>query len=142
VVRHRTHFPHTMASETDQALHAAGDAATADAMTVSGVESDIVATSSSSNVATEKTANKDMPVLTDYWKKSLVTEADRFTYHFAGWLPGGLESFIPDLEFPTIDNTTVICFESHLIVGLSLPPSKFLISILNFLMCELVRAGP
>jgi hypothetical protein len=36
-----------------------------------------------------------------------------------------------------VDNTTIVYFESHLIVGLGLPPSKFL-SILNFLRCELV----
>jgi hypothetical protein len=55
------------------------------------------------------------------------------------WLPGRVESSISDLEFPTVDNTTVVCFESHLIAGLGLPPSKFLISILNFLKCELVH---
>jgi hypothetical protein len=42
-----------------------------------------------------------------------VTEADHSAYHAASWLPGGLESFIADLEFPTIDNTIVVCFESQ-----------------------------
>jgi hypothetical protein len=51
-------------------------------------------------------------------------------------------SSISDLEFPTVDNTTIICFESHLIVRLGLPPIKFLVSILNFLRCELVHLNP
>jgi hypothetical protein len=38
-----------------------------------------------------------------------------------------------------VDNITIVCFESHLISGLSLSPSKFLVSILNFLRCELVH---
>jgi hypothetical protein len=36
----------------------------------------------------------------------------------------------------------VVCFESHLIAGLSLPPSKFLVAIMNFLGCELVHFNP
>jgi hypothetical protein len=71
-----------------------------------------------------------------------VTKADHSAYHVAGWLLSGLESFIPDLEFPIVDNTVVVCFESHLAVGLGLPPSKFLISVLNFLRCELVHLNP
>jgi hypothetical protein len=37
------------------------------------------------------------------------------------------------LEFPTIDHTNIVCFESHLMCGLNLPPSKFLVAILNYL---------
>jgi hypothetical protein len=130
-----------MAGESDQLLLAAGDAA-ANAKIMSSVESDVAAASSSSNVAVEKMTKKEVPVLTDYWKKSTVTEADRSAYHNAGWLPGGVESFIPDLEFLMVDNTIVVCFESHLVVGLGLPPSKFFVSILNFLRCELVHLNP
>jgi hypothetical protein len=68
-----------------------------------------------------------------------VIEADRSTYHTAGWLPCGVESFIPDLKFPTVDNTTIVCFESHLTAALGLPLNTFLVSILNFLRCELVH---
>jgi hypothetical protein len=45
------------------------------------------------------------------------------------------------MEFLTVDNTTVVCFESHLVAG-HLPHSKFIISILNFLRCELVHLNP
>jgi hypothetical protein len=74
--------------------------------------------------------------------KSMVTEADRAAYHIAGWLSCGVESFVPDLEFLTIDKTTVVCFDSHLSTVLGLPPTKFLISVLNFLRCELVHLNP
>jgi hypothetical protein len=36
----------------------------------------------------------------------------------------------------------VVCFKSHLVVGLSLPPNKFLVAIMNFLGCELVHFSP
>jgi hypothetical protein len=41
-----------------------------------------------------------------------------------------------------VHNSTVVCFESHLVAGLGLPPSKFLISIMNFLRCELIHLNP
>jgi hypothetical protein len=45
-------------------------------------------------------------------------------------------------DVPTIHGSTVVCFESHLIAGLVLPPSKFLSAIMNFLVCELVHLNP
>jgi hypothetical protein len=41
------------------------------------------------------------------------------------------------MEYPTVDGSTVVCFESHLVAGLALSPSKFLVAIMNFLRCEL-----
>jgi hypothetical protein len=64
-----------MADESAQTLLAAGDAA-ANAKTISGVDSDVATASSSSNAAVEKMVKKGIPLLTDYWKKSTVTEAD------------------------------------------------------------------
>jgi hypothetical protein len=81
-------------------------------------------------------------MLYEYWKKLKVTEVDRAAYHVVGWLTGGVESSISNLEFPTVDNTTIVYFESHLVAWLGLPPSKFLVSILNFLRCELVHLNP
>jgi hypothetical protein len=106
---------------------------------VSGVESDIAHASSSSNVAMRAIAEKAVPTLLDYWKKSTVIEADCAAYDAAGWLPGGVVFSIADLEFPMVENTTIVCFESHLIAGLGLSPNKFLVSILNFLRCELIH---
>jgi hypothetical protein len=83
--------------------------------------------------------NKGILVLSDYWKKSIVTEADRSAYHAACWLGDALESFVPEVDVPMVDNSNVVCFESHLIAELGLPPSKFFVAILNFLRCELVH---
>jgi hypothetical protein len=138
---HRTHSSCSMAGESDQTLLAADDAVV-DTKTISGAESVVVVASSSSNAVIEKMARKDVHVLTDYSKKSKVTEADRAADHTTDWLSGGVESFVPDLELLTVDNTTVVCFDSHLSAGLDLPPSKFLVSILNFLRCELVHLNP
>jgi hypothetical protein len=43
---------------------------------------------------------------------------------------------------PMVHNSTVVCFESHLVAGLGLPLSKFLVSVMNFLTCELVHLNP
>jgi hypothetical protein len=46
---------------------------------------------------------------------------------------------IPKVDVPIVNDSTTISFESYLIVGLGLSPSKFLSSIMNFLGCELVH---
>jgi hypothetical protein len=51
-------------------------------------------------------------------------------------------SSIPEVEFPTIDDSNVMCFESHLIAGLGLPPSKFLVTIMSNLGYGLVHFNP
>jgi hypothetical protein len=51
-------------------------------------------------------------------------------------------SIVPEVDVPTTHDSTVVYFESHLIAGLGLPPSKFLVAIMNFLGCELVHFNP
>jgi hypothetical protein len=63
---HHTHFHHVMASEADQALLTAGNVITDDTKTASGVESEVVVASSSSNATIEKMVKKDVPTMTDY----------------------------------------------------------------------------
>jgi hypothetical protein len=63
----------------------------------------------------------------------MVTETNLAAYYATFWIPGGMISSTTELEFLMIDKTTIVCFESHLVAGLGLPPSKFLISILNYL---------
>jgi hypothetical protein len=63
-------------------------------------------------------------------------------YHTASLLGGALEYFIPEEDVPTVDNSTAVCFESHLVARLGLPLSKFLVSIINFLRCERVLLNP
>jgi hypothetical protein len=98
--------------------------------------------SSSSNAAAVKMVNNTTPEISDYWKKSTVIEANRSSYHIASWLGSGLVSLIPTVEVPTVENSTIVCFELHHVVGLALPPNKFLVAIMNFLMCELIHLNP
>jgi hypothetical protein len=128
-----------MAGEADQILLATGDATASNSKVASSVESDTAPVSSSSSAAMRTIVKKDISTLQAYWKKSMVTEADLAANHTVGWLPGGVISSTSDLEFPIVDQTTIVCFKSHLITGLGLPPSKFLILILNFLRCELIH---
>jgi hypothetical protein len=80
---HRTHFTHAMASKTEQTLLTTGNVIVDDAKTASRAESGIAVTSSTSNAAVEKMVKKDIPMMTNYWKKSTMTEADRSAYHRA-----------------------------------------------------------
>jgi hypothetical protein len=68
-----------------------------------------------------------------------VTEDDLRAYHDRGWLPGNLVFFIPEVDVPTIEGSTILFFESQLAAGLGLPPSKFLSRIINYLGCSLVH---
>jgi hypothetical protein len=81
----------------------------------------------------------EIPELTDFFKKTSVTEDDRRAYHDRGWLTGNLVSFIPEVDVPTVEDSTILCFESQLAAGLGLSPSKFLSSIMNYLGCSLVH---
>jgi hypothetical protein len=72
----------------------------------------------------------------DFLKKTIVTEEERLAYHSFCWLTGNLISMISEVDISTVHDFTTICFESYLITGLGLPPSKFLSSIMNFLGCE------
>jgi hypothetical protein len=74
-----------------------------------------------------------------FFKKMTVTEDDLRAYHDRGWLTGNLVSFIPEVDVPTIEDSTILCFESQLAVGLGFPPNEFLSSIMNYLGCSLVH---
>jgi hypothetical protein len=96
-------------------------------------------TSSSPTCGVIKMDDGEIPELVDFFKKTIVTEADRQTYHDLGWLSGNLISFIPEVDVPTVEGSTVLCFECQLAVGLGLPPSKFLSSVMSYLGCSLVH---
>jgi hypothetical protein len=101
-------------------------------------ESVAIATSSPTHGATRMAAG-EIPELTDFFKKTIVTEDDHRVYHNRGWLTGNLVSFIPEVDVPTVEVSTIICFKSELAAGVGLPPSKFLLSIMNYLGCSLVH---
>jgi hypothetical protein len=107
----------------------------------SGVESVVMVTSSLTRGAT-KMANGEIPELTDFLKKMTITEDDHKAYHDRGWLAGNLLTFIPEVDVPTVEGSTVLCFESLLVAGLGLLLSKFLSSIMNYLGCSPVHLNP
>jgi hypothetical protein len=104
----------------------------------SGVESAAMAASSPTHGAT-RMAVEEIFELIDFFKKKTVIEDDRRVYHDRGWLTGNLVSFIPKVDVPTVEGSTIICFESQLAALVELPPSKFLSSIMNYLGCSLVH---
>jgi hypothetical protein len=105
----------------------------------SATESAAMATSSSPTRGIIKMDDEEISELADFFKKTIVTEADRKAYHDLGWLSGNLISFIPQVDVPTIEGSTVLCFECQLAAGLGLPPSKFLSSVTSYLGCSLVH---
>jgi hypothetical protein len=87
-------------------------------------------------------ADRKVPEMSDIFKKTIVTEKERRAYHRLSWLTGNLISTIPEVDIPIVHDSTIICFESYLIIGLGLLPSKFISAIMNFLGCELVHFNP
>jgi hypothetical protein len=107
----------------------------------SGEES-ITATASSLTRGATLMAKREIPELSDFFKKTSVTNGERQAYHERGWLTGNLIFSIPEVDVPTIEGSTTICFESHLIVRLGLLSSKFLVTIMGYLNCELFHFNP
>jgi hypothetical protein len=105
----------------------------------SRAESTTMVASSSPTRDTTRMAEREILELTNFFKKTTVTEDDRRAYHDHGWLTGNLVSFIAEVDVPTVEGSTILCFESQLAAGLELPPSKFLSSIMNYLGCSLVH---
>jgi hypothetical protein len=60
----------------------------------------------------------------------------------SGWLPSNVISSIPKVDIATVEGSTIVCFEPHLVVGLGLPPNKFLVTIMGYLNCELFHLNP
>jgi hypothetical protein len=105
----------------------------------SGTESSMMEASSSPTRGAAKMAEGEILELTDFFKKTIMTEDDRQAYHSRGWLIGNLVSFIPEVDVPTVEGSTIPYFKSQLAAGLVPPPSKFLSSIMNYLECSLVH---
>jgi hypothetical protein len=98
-----------------------------------------MASSSSQTRGATKMAEGEITELTGFFKKTTMTKDDRGVYHDRGWLTSNLISFIPEVDVPTVEASTILCFESQLAARLGLPPSKFLSSIMNYLKCSLVH---
>jgi hypothetical protein len=98
-----------------------------------------VMTSSSLTHGTYLMAMGEIPELTYFFKKKIVIEEERRAFHDRDWLSGNTISTIPEVDVPTVHGSTLLYFESHLLAGLGLSPSKFLATIMNYLCCSLVH---
>jgi hypothetical protein len=107
----------------------------------SGAESVVAMTSSPTHGAALMAKGK-IPELSDFFKKTSVTDSERQAYHECGWLTGNVISSVPKVDILTVEGSTAICFESHLIAGLGLSPSKFLVTIMGYLNCEMFHFNP
>jgi hypothetical protein len=134
--------PRSMAEETANKSLPVNPPIDDDVRNDSGSESVVRATSSSPTHGVTSLANGKIPEMSDFFKKMIVTNTECQGYHDLGWLTGGLLSFIPEVDIPTVNGSIVLCFESHLTAGLGLPPSKFLVSIMNFFGCSLMHFNP
>jgi hypothetical protein len=133
---------HSMAVEIAHDLPIANKPIGNDTQSNSRAESAALATSSSPTLATTKMVDRKVLEMSDFFKKTTVTEEERLAYHRFGWLTGNLISMIHEVDVSIVHDSTIVCFESYLVARLGLPPSKFLSSIMNFLDCELVHFNP
>jgi hypothetical protein len=77
-------------------------------------------------------AKGEIPELSNFFNKTSITDEERQAYHDRGWLPGNIISPILELGIPTVEDSTIVCFEPHLVAKLGLPPSKFLSTIMGY----------
>jgi hypothetical protein len=78
----------------------------------SRVESTAMATSSSPTRGTTKMVEGKIPKLTEFFEKTTMMEDNCRAYHDRGWLTGSLVSFILEVDIPTVEGSTILCFES------------------------------
>jgi hypothetical protein len=102
----------------------------------------VTATTSSPTCGAALMAKGEILELSDFFKKTSVTDEERQAYHDRGWLTGNILSSIPEADIPTVEGSTIVYFELHLVAGLRLPPSKFLLTIMGYLNCELFHLNP
>jgi hypothetical protein len=102
----------------------------------------VTSTASSPTYGAALMAKGEIPGLLDFFKKTSVTDGERQAHHERGWLTGNVISCVSEVDIPTIEGSTVIYFESHLVVGLGLLPNKFLVTIMGYLNCELFHFNP
>jgi hypothetical protein len=133
---------HSMATETAHDHPITDKPTTADSQSDSWAESTAPTTSFSSTLAATKMVDRTVSEMCDFFKKTTITEEECRAYHRFSWLTGNLISMILEVDVPTVHDSTIVCFESYLIAGLSLLPNKFLSFIMNFLGCELVHFNP
>jgi hypothetical protein len=103
-----------------------------DAGDESRAESTTMRNSSSPTRGAALMAKGEILELMDFFKGTTVSEDALQAYHNHGCLTSNILSSIPEVDVPTIVGSSVLCFKSHLLTGLGLPPSKFLAAIMNY----------
>jgi hypothetical protein len=99
---------HSMATETAHDLPIADAPVGDDAQSDFGAESAAPVTSSSPTLAATKMADRKVSEMSYFFKKTTITEEERLAYHSFGWLTGNLISTIPEVDVPTIHDSTII----------------------------------
>jgi hypothetical protein len=107
----------------------------------SGAES-VTATTSSPTCGATLMAKGEVPKLSDFFKKASITDEERQAKHDRGWLTSNVLSSILEVDIPMVEGSTIVCFEPHLVAGLGLPSSKFLVTIMDYLNYELFHFNP
>jgi hypothetical protein len=87
----------SLVGEVDRTLAAADRPTVDEGRNDSGAESDAL-TTSSVTLAVFKMADNKVPEMSDYWKKSTITEVDHQAYHDFGWLTGNLMSTVLEVD--------------------------------------------
>jgi hypothetical protein len=105
----------------------------------SEVQSTAMTTFSSPTCGVSMMVKGEIPELTNFFKKTSLSEEELQGYHRLRWLTGNVLSSVSEVDVPTVHNSSILCFVSHLLAGLGLPPSKFLAAIMNYLNCSLVN---
>jgi hypothetical protein len=102
----------------------------------------VIATTSSPTHGSALMAKREIPELSAFFKKTSITGGEHQTYHECHWLTGKVISSVLEVNVSTVEGSTAICFESHLIAGKGLSPSKFLVTIMGYLNYELFHFNP
>jgi hypothetical protein len=105
----------------------------------SEAESTAMTTSSSPTRGVSMMAKGEIPELTDFFKKTSLSEEELQGYHRLEWLTGNVLSSVPEVNVSAVHGSSILWFTSHLLAGLGLPPSKLLAAIMNYLGCSLVH---
>jgi hypothetical protein len=105
----------------------------------SKAESTSMTTFSSPTRGVSMMAKGEIPKLNNFFKKTNLSKEELQSYHRLGWLTGNVLSSVPEVDVLTVHDSSVLCFESHLLARLVLPPRKFLAVIMNCLSCSLVH---
>jgi hypothetical protein len=102
-----------MAVETAHDLPITNKPTSDDAQSDSRVESTAPATFSSPTQATTKMMDRQAPEMSDFFKKTIITEEERLAYHRFDWLTDNLLSTISEVDVPTVHDSTIVYFESY-----------------------------